>query len=66
LVRGSLQKNVRSSTVAVLTGYVYFRDSLSVLLKDHVESAEDFKWQMQFKFSFKDLDKISVRHTYDE
>lgn len=53
MVRKRLKNNVRASTVALLTVYVHFRDILNGLLRDRVYKADEFKWQMQFKFDMK-------------
>jgi hypothetical protein len=46
MVRKKLKNNVRAATVALLTGYVHFRDILNGLMRDKVYRAEEFKWQM--------------------
>ena len=53
MVRKKLKGNVRAATVALLTGYVHFRDILDGLVRDRVQRVEEFKWQMQFKFELK-------------
>jgi hypothetical protein len=50
MVRKRLPNHVRQSTVALLTRHVHFRDILAVLLAERVQSREEFKWQIQFKF----------------
>lgn len=46
MVRKKIKSNVRAATVALLTGYVHFRDILNGLMRDKVYRAEEFKWQM--------------------
>lgn len=53
MVRKKLKGNVRAATVALLTGYVHFRDILDGLVRDRVQRVEEFKWQMQFKFELR-------------
>jgi dynein heavy chain len=65
MVRKKLKNNVRAATVALLTGYVHFRDILNGLMKDKVYRAEEFKWQMQFKFEMKNMIDVVKRSAYD-
>ena len=46
MVRKKLKKHVRQSTVALLTGYVHYRDILKGLMQDKVYKVDEFKWQM--------------------
>jgi len=46
MVRKRLDNAIRQSTVALLTGYVHFRDILNGLMRDRVYKMDDFKWQM--------------------
>lgn len=55
MVRQKQRLHVRHATVALLTGYVHFRDILLGLMKDRVYKVEEFKWQMQFKFELRNM-----------
>jgi hypothetical protein len=46
MVRKRLVAHVRISTVALLTGYVHFRDIVNTLLREKVQKEEEFFWQM--------------------
>jgi hypothetical protein len=46
MVKKKLKKHVRQSTVALLTGYVHYRDILKGLMQDRVYKVDEFKWQM--------------------
>ena len=46
MVRKRLKRHVRLSIVALLSGYVHFRDILHQLLKEKVQKEEEFLWQM--------------------
>jgi len=61
MVRQKQRPNVRQATVALLTGYVHFRDILNGLIRDRVYKVEEFKWQMQFKFDVKNLQEVVAR-----
>jgi hypothetical protein len=43
-VKRRIRIHVRKSTVALLTGYVYFRDVTNNLLRERVQSKDEFKW----------------------
>ena len=42
MVRQKLRRNVRQSTVSLLTCYVHFRDILNGFIKEQVQSQEEF------------------------
>ena len=65
MVRKKLKGNVRAATVALLTGYVHFRDILNGLVRDRVYKADEFKWQMQFKFDMKNMLEVVARSATD-
>jgi hypothetical protein len=64
MVRKRLKPHIRLSTVGLLTGYVNFRDILNGLIRDKVFKADDFKWQMQFKFEIKNLIDVVKNSAY--
>jgi hypothetical protein len=43
-VKRRIRIHVRKSTVALLTGYVYFRDITNNLIRERVQSKDEFKW----------------------
>ena len=65
MVRKKLAGHMRLSTVALLTGYVHFRDILNGLMRDRVYKAEEFKWQMQFKFEMKNMIEVVYKSAFD-
>lgn len=58
LVRKKLKNCVRAAATALLTGYVHLRDINQGLITERVFKAENFQWQMQFKFSMKNLEEV--------
>lgn len=65
MVRKKLKGNVRAATVALLTGYVHFRDIVNGLVRDRVYKAGEFKWQMQFKFEMQKLQEVVYKSAFD-
>jgi len=67
MVRKRLKPSVRQSTVSLLTGYVHFRDILNGLMRDRVFKSDEFKWQMQFKFSmtYQNMLDVVYKSAYD-
>ena len=58
MVRKKLPNHVRQSTVSLLTCSVHQRDTLKALIKDQVQTKDEFKWQIQFKFEVKCLNDV--------
>jgi dynein heavy chain len=65
MVKKRLKSHVRQSTVALLTGYVHFRDILNGLMRDKVYRADEFKWQMQFKFELQHALEVVEKSALD-
>lgn len=53
LIRGELTPNERRTIVALVTQDVHYRDIVEQLKNDQVDNANDFKWQQQLRFYFK-------------
>lgn len=65
MVRKRLKNSVRQSTVALLTGYVHFRDILNGLMRDKVFKVDEFKWQMQFKFTMLNMLEVVYKSAFE-
>jgi dynein heavy chain len=62
LVRGNLTDIKRKIIVALITSDVHGRDIIEMLLKNEVESPNDFMWQQQLRYYWDDeTDLCSVR-----
>ena len=55
MVRKEHSQSLRMSIVNLITAFVHYRDIVMGLIHDRVTSADDFKWQVQFKAAFKDF-----------
>ena len=66
MVRRRLKPYIRFATIGLLTSYVYFRDILNGLIRNKVFKADDFKWQMQFKFEMKNMQEVVQRSAFDK
>lgn len=64
MVRKKLAWHVRQSTVSLLTCYVYLRDVVTNLMKEKVQSKDEFLWQIQFKFELKGLLNVIWQSAY--
>jgi len=65
MVRKRLKGHVRQSTVALLTGYVHFRDILNALVREQVTREDEFFWQMQLKFDMQNMLDVVYKSAYD-
>jgi len=53
LIRGELTPIERRTIVALVTQDVHYRDIVETLKNDQVDNANDFKWQQQLRFYFR-------------
>ena len=60
-----MKKNIRASTVALITCQVNLRDIMDGLLRSKVTRADEFKWLMQFKFNMKKMEEAVYKSAYD-
>ena len=60
-----MKKNIRASTVALITCQVNLRDIMDGLLRSKVTRADEFKWLMQFKFVMKKMEEAVYKSAYD-
>lgn len=65
MVRRRLKSHVRHSTVALLTGFVHFRDILTTLLREKVCREDEFFWQMQLKFDMLNMLDVVYKAAHD-
>ena len=59
-----MKKNIRASTVALITCQVNLRDIMDGLLRSKVTRADEFKWLMQFKFNMKKMEEAVYKSAY--
>ena len=57
----NIPETIRTSAISLITNYVNTRDTICQMMKQKVESEDDFAFQMQLRFKFTDLDHIYIK-----